>query len=38
MIKLYNEKEHYETLKQWWLDHNWLPLDKEILPKTGLIV
>ncbi len=38
MLKIYNEAEHYDLIKKWWQDHNWLPIDKNILPKTGLIV
>lgn len=37
-VELYNEVKHYDMLKKWYADHGQAILDKNLIPKIGLIM
>lgn len=38
MIRLFNKDKDYNTIARWWLDHEQIPCDINLLPNIGFIV
>lgn len=38
MIKIFDKDKDYNTIARWWIDHNQLPCQKDLLPNLGFIV